>query len=127
MSKVIDGVKYTKTHEWVRSEGDFFIIGVTDFAQSELSDVVYADLAEAGEEVVAGGGIGVLESVKAAAEIYSPVTGKIVAVNEELTDSPQFINDDPYGDGWLVKIAADSVDEYENLISPEDYEIYLKK
>jgi len=127
MSKVMDGIRYTKTHEWVRLDGDTFIIGVTDFAQSELSDVVYADLAEVGEEIAAGGGIGVLESVKAAAEVYSPVSGTIIEVNADLADSPQLINEDPYVKGWLVKIEGGNISDYEALISMEDYESHLKR
>ena len=127
MSKVMDGIRYTKTHEWVRLDGDTFIIGVTDFAQSELSDVVYADLAEVGEEIAAGGGIGVLESVKAAAEVYSPVSGTIIEVNAELAGSPQLINEDPYVKGWLLKIEGGNISDYEALISMEDYESHLKR
>jgi len=125
MSKIIDGIKYTKTHEWVKQEGELFVIGVTDFAQNELSDVVYADLAQTGEEIAAGGGIGVLESVKAAAEIYSPIAGTVCAVNEVLTDSPQLINEDPYGEGWLVKIKGGSVDTFNDLLSKEDYASFI--
>jgi glycine cleavage system H protein len=96
--------KYSRTHEWVTVDGETATVGITDFAQSQLGDVVFLELPDAGTTVARGGTFGVIESVKAASDLYSPVAGKIVAVNDRLTGNPELVNSDPYGDGWLIKV-----------------------
>lgn len=112
MSIIPDNLKYTKTHEWARLEGDGTVtVGITDHAQSQLGDLVFVELPEVGATVAAGKECAVVESVKAAADVYSPLTGEVLAVNEALTDSPELINEEPYGKGWLFRISTrDSLD-----------------
>lgn len=114
-------VRYLDTHEWARQENDEIVIGISDYAQSTLSDVVYVELPEAGEEVGKGDQLGVVESVKAAGDIYAPMGGKIVAVNEELEDAPELVNESPFGDGWLVRLAPSDPDEWDELLDVEAY------
>lgn len=99
-------LRYAKTHEWVRMEGDIAVVGITHYAQDQLGEVVYVELPEVGDTADSGAELGTLESVKAVSEFNAPVTGEIVEVNERLADEPNLINEDPYGDGWLVKIAG---------------------
>ncbi|NQT81972.1 glycine cleavage system protein GcvH [bacterium] len=115
-------LKYTKTHEWVVIRGETAVVGITDFAQQELTDVVYVELPELGKEVKAGGECAVVESVKAAVDIYSPLSGKIVKVNERLNDEPQLLNSDPYGDGWVFEIEPSDPAELEKLMTAEEYQ-----
>lgn len=112
MSVIPENLKYTKTHEWARLEGDGTVtVGITDHAQSQLGDLVFVELPEVGTTVAAGKECAVVESVKAAADVYSPLTGEVLAVNEALTDSPELINEDPYGKGWLFRLSTtDSLD-----------------
>lgn len=117
---------YTEEHEWVLVEDDLCTIGITDFAQNELGEVVYVDLPEAGQSFDAGDEIGSLESVKAVAEVYAPVSGEVAEVNSELEDAPETVNDDAHGDGWLVKMRLGSPSELENLMDAEAYEEFLK-
>jgi glycine cleavage system H protein len=111
------GRRYTKTHEWITVDGKTATVGITDFAQSQLGDVVFVELPSPGRKLDAGGGFGVIESVKAASDLYSPVEGRVAAVNEKLATTPELVNSDPYGDGWLMKIEltgdlpADLLDE----------------
>ena len=114
-------VRYRETHEWARKEGDEVVVGISDYAQSTLSDVVYVELPEVDDEVGAGDQLGVVESVKAAGDIYAPVSGTITAVNEELEDAPELVNEDPFGEGWLVRIAPSDPDEWDNLLDVEAY------
>ncbi|MBO6157865.1 MAG: glycine cleavage system protein GcvH [Firmicutes bacterium] len=121
-----DSLKYTKSHEWVREEDGFCYIGLTDFAQSELSDLVFVNLPEVGDEVEAGETFADVESVKAASDVYSPVTGTVAEINEELLDAPEKINEDPYG-AWLIKVenCSDTVElldcrAYEKLLEEEE-------
>lgn len=114
--------RYTPSHEWVRRENNLLTIGITDFAQHELSDVVYVEVPAVGEHVNAGDPLGAFESVKAAEEVYSPVSGTIVEVNGDLADNPQLVNSDPYGSAWLVKVAPDNQAEYEALMDAEAYQ-----
>jgi len=100
-------LKYAKSHEWVRIESDRATVGITDHAQEELNDVVYVELPDIGREVMAGDPIAVVESVKAASDIYSPVGGKVVEVNEALNDDPSLVNSDPYGEGWIYKLSVE--------------------
>ena len=104
MSEIPKDLKYAKSHEWVRIEGDTAVVGITDHAQSALGDLVYVELPEVGQSVDAGGDMAVVESVKAASDVYAPVSGEVVAVNEDLSDDPEKVNADPYGDGWICVI-----------------------
>jgi glycine cleavage system H protein len=113
---------YTESHEWVKDEGKQVTIGLTDYAQSQLKDIVYVDMPDAGSEFKKGESIGVVESVKTAADVYSPVTGKVIEANFTLKDHPQFVNEDPYGKGWLVKMEIQDRDELKGLLSSEAYE-----
>ncbi len=118
---------YTKTHEWVLIEDNIATVGITHYAQDELGDIVYIELPSEGTEVESGNPIGVIESVKAVADLYSPFTGKIIEVNSKLNDEPELVNKDPYGEGWIVKIEIDDLEEKSKLMSPKDYEEYLKE
>lgn len=122
MSNVPTELKYAASHEWIRDEGDgVYTVGITEHAQELLGDMVFVDLPEVGDNVSAGDDVAVAESVKAASDIYAPIAGEIVAVNEELEDSPELVNSDPYGDGWLFKIKADDETEVEGLLDAEGY------
>lgn len=126
MSELPGDLLYTKEHEWLRREDDGSVtVGITDHAQAALGDLVYVELPEVDQELEAEGEMAVVESVKAASDVYAPIAGKVVEVNEELADDPEKINEDPYGDGWIVRIepAADA-DESE-LMSPDDYQALL--
>ena len=114
-----DDLQYTKSHEWVRMEDGTATIGITDHAQEELGDVVFVELPEEGTSINAGESFGTVESVKAVSDLYTPVGGEVVEVNSSLEDAPEKINDDPYGEGWIVKL---STSEQADLLSPEEYE-----
>ncbi len=114
-------LRYVESHEWVRAEEDGIVIGVTEYAQSEMGDIVFAELPPVGAEYEKGESFAVIESVKAVSDVYAPVSGTIVAVNETLVDSPELINDDCYGEGWLVKISLPSKAELNELLSPAEY------
>lgn len=118
-------LKYTKSHEWVRVEGDIATIGITDFAQSELGDIVYVDLPKVGAAAEQGKTIGSVESVKAVSDIYSPVSGEVIEINEALTQSPEKLNEDPHGEAWLVKIRFSAPEEINSLMSASDYQTYI--
>ncbi len=115
---------YTREHEWVRVEDEICVLGITQFAQQELGDVVFVELPELGQVFDANEEIGTIESVKAVAEIYTPVAGEIVEVNPALGDDPELLNDDPHGDGWLVRIRFSSADDLKRLMSAEQYAEY---
>ncbi|WP_200940093.1 glycine cleavage system protein GcvH [Aeromicrobium sp. Root495] len=112
---------YSEEHEWVRVEGDVTIVGITDFAQEQLGDIVYVDLPSVGDRVESGSVVGELESTKSVSDIFSPLSGEIVAVNEALDGASEVINSDPYGEGWLVKIRPASEDPTEGLLSSAEY------
>jgi glycine cleavage system H protein len=114
-----EDLQYTKSHEWVRIEGDTATIGITDHAQDELGDIVFVELPEEGDAFDAGESFGTVESVKAVSDLYAPVGGEVVEVNSALEDAPENINEDPYGEGWIVKLRT--TDEAD-LLSPEEYE-----
>lgn len=120
--KFPDNLLYTESHEWVRDEGSQATIGLTDYAQSLLKDIVYVELPEIRSEVKKGESIGVVESVKIVADVFSPITGKVVETNLTLKDSPQFINEDPYGKGWIVKMEVRGKEELKGLLSPKAYQ-----
>ena len=116
---VPEDLQYTKSHEWVRMEGDTATIGITDHAQDELGDVVFVELPDEGDNFAAGDSFGTVESVKAVSDLYTAVGGEVVEVNSSLEDAPEKINDDPYGEGWIVKLR---ISEEGDLLSPEEYE-----
>ena len=122
MSNVPNELKYASSHEWIRAEGDgVYTVGITEHAQELLGDMVFVELPDVGDNVAAGDDVAVAESVKAASDIYAPIAGEVLSVNEELEDSPEQVNSDPYGDGWLFKIKADDESELESLLDAEGY------
>ncbi|HCH7477240.1 TPA: glycine cleavage system protein GcvH [Acinetobacter baumannii] len=118
-------LKYARTHEWVKIEGDLVITGITDHAQDELGDLVYVETPEVGSQVTAGEQVGVVESVKTASDIHAPVSGTVVEVNTDLEDDPDFVNEDPYGKGWIYKIKPDNIADVEKLLTNAEYEAGL--
>ena len=122
-----DNLGYSKEHEWARVEGNRVVVGITDFAQDELGDIVFVELPEVGAEVEAMGTFGVVESVKAVSDLYSPVSGAIVDVNTALEDRPELVNQSPYGEGWMIVIEASSPDEFQQFLSAEAYEAYIEQ
>lgn len=126
---VPEGLSYTRSHEWMRREGDTAVVGITQYAQDQLGEVVYVELPEIGDAVEQGTEMGTLESVKAVSEFYSPASGEVLAVNERLGDEPNLVNDDPYGEGWLVKLRISAVDEtklldaaaYDEIVAAESH------
>ena len=117
---------YTKEHEWARMEGDLCVIGITDYAQGELGDIVYVELPQPGDHVEMMGEFGVVESVKTASDLYAPITGEVVEVNEELADNPELVNDSPYADGWMLKLRPTNLDEeWATLLDAEGYKAVL--
>src|SRR5262249_42320012 len=116
---------YTKEHEWVRVEGDAGVVGITDHAQKELGDIVYVDLPKLGAHVEQGKALGSVESVKAVSDIYAPVSGEVIAVNDLLATAPEKLNEDPHGGAWLVRIKLSAPDEIQQLLSAEDYQNYV--
>ncbi len=119
-------VKYLESHEWARKDGDVVVCGISDYAQDSLGDVVFVELPEVGQTLKKGDAFGVVESVKAASDVYMPVSGEIVETNGVLEETPETINEDPFGDGWLIKIQPSDVSEYEGLMSAEDYQAYTE-
>ena len=122
---VPEELQYTKSHEWIRTEDDTATIGITDHAQEELGDIVYIELPEQGATFEAGDSFGTVESVKAVSDLYTPVGGEVVEVNEALGDSPEKINEDPYGEGWILKVRVS--DEGAGLLSASEYEQFLEE
>ena len=118
---------YTEEHEWIKVDGDVAVLGITDFAQQELGEVVYFEMPEVGDSFATGDELGSIESVKAVSPVYTPVAGEVVEVNAAIEDSPEIVNDDPHGDGWLVKLRLASTDELAKLMSAEQYEAFLKE
>lgn len=118
----MDDLKFTHTHEWLQGATDELTMGITEHAQQLLGDMVFIEMPKPGDEVTAGDELGVVESVKAASDFYAPISGVILAVNEEACNNPALVNTDPYGAGWLVKIQANNPDELHNLLSFEEYE-----
>ncbi len=119
-------VKYQKSHEWARKDGTLFTIGISDYAQDSLGDVVFVELPEKGKVVQKGEAFGVVESVKAASDVYAPLSGTIVEVNSKLKEDPALVNREPFGAGWFVKIQASNPTEYEELLSATEYEAFVK-
>ncbi len=117
--------RYLETHEWVRVEGDLATAGITDYAQSQLSDVVYIELPEVGDAFVQGEAVATVESVKTAADVYMPMGGEITAVNEELSNSPELVNEDPFGEGWFIQFTPTDLSELDDLLTPEEYQEHV--
>jgi glycine cleavage system H protein len=114
-------LRYLETHEWARRDGDTVRVGITDFAQDELGDVVFVELPAAGESVAAGDAFGVIESIKAVSDLYAPVSGEVVAVNEALFDRPELVNESPFEDGWMLDVELDDPDDLEDTLDADAY------
>jgi glycine cleavage system H protein len=121
-----DDFHYTKDHEWVKLQGDLATIGITDFAQKQLGDVVYLELPDEGTQFEFHQSIGVIESVKAVSDIYSPISGEVIEANEGLNDSPEIVNNDPHGEGWIIRLKIKDETELEKLMSASEYEKFLE-
>ncbi len=127
MVNIIDGVKYTKEHEWVKIEGDIATQGITDYAQSELSDIVMVEPPAVGRKVKAGEATGTIEAVKAVSDLFAGISGEVTAVNDKVVTDPSIINNDPYGEGWLFKIKIEDPKELDSLLSPDQYKELIAK
>ena len=125
MSKIIEGLKYSESHEWVKVEDGIAVIGVTDFAQQEMGDITYVDMPDVDDEVVAGEEFGALESVKAASDLFSPVSGKVVAVNEALDDTPELVNEDAFAN-WIIKVEMSNPSELDALMDAAAYQALIE-
>ncbi len=121
-----DDFYYTKDHEWLRIDGKNATIGITEFAQKQLGDVVYVELPQAGAQLEFHQSLGVIESVKAVSDIYSPVSGEVIEVNEQLNDSPELVNEDPHGKGWIIRLKIKDEGELDKLMSVSEYENFLE-
>ena len=121
MSDIPTDLKYASSHEWIRVEGDTAVVGISDHAQQELTDLAFIELPEVGAALSVGDACGVVESVKTASDIYAPVSGEVTEINDMLESEPGTVNEDPYGDGWFYRIRLSNVDEVEDLLSPDDY------
>jgi glycine cleavage system H protein len=126
MANVPENLHYSKDHEWVRVDGDIAVIGITDYAQNSLGDVVYVELPKAGDEFSSNESFGSVESVKAVSEVFSPVAGQVVQINETLADEPEKVNEDPYGEGWMIRIRMSNAGEVDSLLTAEEYEDFTK-
>ena len=126
MSEIPEDLRYSESHEWARQEDDVVRVGISDHAQSQLGDLVYIELPEAGANVEAGGACAVVESVKAASDVYSPVTGEVIEVNEDLADSPELVNQSPYEDGWLFTVSSADGSQLGNMMEAEAYAQFLE-
>jgi glycine cleavage system H protein len=127
MANTPEDLSYTKDHEWLRVKGNEAVVGITDHAQDQLGDVVYVELPKVGDKFEASEPFGSVESVKAVSEIYMPVTGTVIEVNESLNDSPEQVNEDPYGDGWMIKIKIENPAQVDALLTAVEYEDYVKE
>lgn len=121
MANVIEGIKYTREHEWVKIEGNVGITGITDYAQSELSDIVMVEPPKVGTKITAGDAVGTIEAVKAVSDLFAPLSGEVIEINEKVTKDPTIINKDPYNEGWLYKIRISAQEEIEKLLTAEQY------
>ena len=122
MSNIPAELRYASTHEWVRPEGNgVFTVGTTEHAQELLGDMVFLDLPDEGDAIATGDDVAVAESVKAASDVYAPISGEVIVINEDLEDSPELVNTDPYGDGWMFKVKADDAGEVESLLTADGY------
>jgi glycine cleavage system H protein len=126
MANVPEDLHYSKDHEWVRVEGDQAIIGITDYAQDSLGDVVYVELPKLGDDFAANESFGSVESVKAVSEVFTPVAGAVVKINESLADEPEKVNSDPYGEGWMIRVKMANAGEVDSLLTAAEYEDFTK-
>ena len=122
----LKNLKYTKDHEWVRVEGDIAYVGITDFAQGELGDIVYVEIETLNEEIEMGDVFGTVEAVKTVSDLFMPISGEVLELNEKLESEPELVNSDPYGDGWMVKIKIDNVSQLDELLDLDAYESITK-
>ena len=127
MSNITAELKYSNDHEWCRVEGEFAYVGITDFAQSELGDIVFVDIQSEGETLAAGDIFGTIEAVKTVSDAFTPVSGEVVEVNPAIDADPALVNKDPYGEGWMVKIAMSNPSEVDALLSAEEYAAFIAK
>src|SRR4030042_5916794 len=125
MSEYPDGYRYTKDHEWVSLEKDIATMGITDYAQDELGDIVYVEMPEIGTELTANDTFGVIESVKAVSDLFAPMSGEVIEINESLEEEPELVNEDPHGDGWMIKVKISDITEFDSLMTSEEYEEYI--
>jgi glycine cleavage system H protein len=126
MSNIPENLRYSKDHEWISVDGDVAAIGITDYAQSSLGDVVYIDMPRVGDKFAAHEAFGSVESVKAVSEVFIPIGGEVVEVNDSLNDTPEKVNSDPYGDAWFIKVKMDNAGEADGMLSSAEYEEYLE-
>ena len=126
MANIPDDLHYSKDHEWVRVDGNVAIVGITDYAQDSLGDVVYVELPKVGDDFAANESFGSVESVKAVSEVFSPVSGEIVGTNEALADTPEKVNQDPYGDGWMIHVQMSNPGEVDSMLTAAEYEDFTK-
>ncbi len=124
--KIPADLKYTKDHEWVRIEGDFLVIGITDFAQSELGDIVYVDVDTLDDTVAADAVFGSVEAVKTVSDLFMPIAGEVVEFNEALEDAPEMVNTDPYGEGWMIKVKPEDLSQFETLLDADGYKALIE-
>ncbi len=122
----LKNLKYTKDHEWVRVEGDTAYVGITDFAQGELGDIVYVEIETLNEEIEMGDVFGTVEAVKTVSDLFMPISGEVIELNEKLESEPELVNSDPYGDGWMVKIKIDNISQLDELLDLDGYESITK-
>jgi len=126
MANIPDDLHYSKDHEWVRVEGNVAVVGITDYAQDSLGDVVYVELPKSGDTFAANESFGSVESVKAVSEVFCPVSGDIAGVNESLNDSPEKVNEDPYGEGWMIRVTMSNPGEVDSMLTAAEYEDFTK-
>jgi glycine cleavage system H protein len=126
MANIPDDLHYSKDHEWVRVDGKVAIVGITDYAQDSLGDVVYVELPKVGDEFAANESFGSVESVKAVSEVFSPVSGEVVGTNEALADTPEKVNQDPYGEGWMMRVQMSNPGEVDSMLTAAEYEDFTK-
>ena len=126
MANIPDDLHFSKDHEWVRVDGNIAIVGITDYAQDSLGDVVYVELPKAGDKFAANESFGSVESVKAVSEVFSPVSGSIAGINDSLNDEPEKVNADPYGDGWMIRVEMSNPGEVDSLLTAAEYEDFTK-
>jgi glycine cleavage system H protein len=126
MANIPDDLHYSKDHEWVRVEGNIAVVGITDYAQDSLGDVVYVELPKVGDDFTANESFGSVESVKAVSEVFSPVSGEIVGINEALADTPEQVNQDPYAAGWMIRVQMSHPGEVDSLLTAAEYEDFTK-
>ena len=126
MANVPEDLHYSKDHEWVRVDGETAVIGITDYAQNSLGDVVYVELPKAGDEFAANESFGSVESVKAVSEVFTPIAGVVAQINESLADEPETVNSDPYGNGWMIRLKMSNAGEVDSLLTAAEYEDFTK-